>query len=165
MNKLHCEHASDVSRAVRTGFWPNALAQHAQTCSACTETRTVTAALVESSSLSASSPPPDAAQVWIESRRRARLHLRHRALLWFRALRILACVYIPAMLVWALSRHPEPAPSAWKPALHLDFAASFTGTAEKFAIAGALLAAVCITMGSWYLLREARTILQHSASR
>jgi hypothetical protein len=34
-----------------------------------------------------------------------------------------------------------------------------------FAVTGALLAALCITMGSWYLLREARTPLQHSATR
>jgi hypothetical protein len=40
-----------------------------------------------------------------------------------------------------------------------------TGPAETFALSGALLAALCITMGSWYLLREARTPLRHSPSR
>jgi hypothetical protein len=34
-----------------------------------------------------------------------------------------------------------------------------------FAVTGALLAALCITMGFWYLLREARTPLQHSPTR
>lgn len=161
-----CQHAADVARAARTGFWPDALEHHLETCSACVETRTVTEALLEDSARSRSeSRSPDAAHVWLEARRRARLHLRHRAMFWFRALRAITCIYLPALLVWVLTHPAEPTPPLWKPPLHADFGALLTGPAEMFALSGALLAALCITMGSWYLLREARTPLQHSPSR
>jgi len=166
MNKLHCEHESDVSRAVRTGFWPAALADHAESCAACAETRAVAAALIEeSASIRAANQPPNAESAWLEARRHARMHLRRRALFWFRSLRTLAIVYIPVLIGWSLSQHTVPASSPWKPSFDFDFSSLLAGPAEKFAIAGALLAALCITMGSWYLLREARTSLAHSPSR
>jgi hypothetical protein len=158
-----CEHSSDIARAVRTGFWPGALQDHAQTCSACMETRTVTEALLqESSRIRAAGPPPDAARVWFEARRRARIHLRHRALFWFRTLRVLTIVYVPAILLWALSHRAAPIREAWKPTFRADFSSLLTGPAEIFAASGVLLAALCIFMGSLYLLREARTPLHHS---
>jgi len=158
-----CEYASDVSRAVRTGFWPTALQEHAQTCRACNETRAVTQALLaDSAQMRAASPPPDASRVWLETRRRARLHLRHRALFWFRALRVLTVIYVPAMLLWALSHRIAPVREVWKPSFRADFGSLLTGPAETFALSGVLLAALCIFMGSWYLLREARTPLHHS---
>jgi hypothetical protein len=164
--KRRCEHESEVSRATRTGFWPDALRHHAETCPACAETRVVTQALVgESARLRTENHPPDAAHTWFEARRRVRLHLRHRALFWFRALRILTLIYVPAILVWTFSHHAAPVREAWKPSLHADFAPLLTGPAETFAVSGALLAALCITMGSWYLLREARTPLHQSPSR
>jgi hypothetical protein len=168
MNKLHCAHESEVSRAVRSGFWPAALADHAETCPVCSETRIVAAALVEESArIHAVSRPPDAAATWLEARRRARMHLRRRALFWFRALRTLALVYIPALLIGSVTRasHHAPATAPWKPSLDFDFSSLLTGPAEKFAITGALLAVLCISMGSWYLLREARTSLAHSPGR
>jgi len=110
----------------------------------------------------AAGPPPDASRVWLEARRRARLHLRHRALFWFRALRVITVIYVPAMLLWALSHRIAPVPQLWKPSFHADFGALLTGPAEVFAASGVLLAALCIFMGSWYLLREARTPLHHS---
>jgi hypothetical protein len=166
MKPLHCEHAADVARAARTGFWPEALEHHVETCSACVETRTVTEALLEDSARARSlSRSPEAAHVWLEARRRARLHLRHRAMFWFRALRALTCIYLPALLLWVLSHRAEAGPPVWTPSLHADFGALLTGPAEIFAISGALLAALCITMGSWYLVREARTPLQHSPGR
>jgi hypothetical protein len=165
-----CEHESDVVRAARTGFWPDALQQHAETCSACAQIRTVTTALLEESAgIGAINRPPDAAHTWIEARRRMRLHLRHRALFWFRALRALTVIYVPALLLWTFAHRSAPVPEAlhetWKPNLHADFASIVTGPAETFAVTGALLAALCITMGSWYLLREVRTPLQHNPSR
>ncbi|MGC2298171.1 MAG: hypothetical protein WA476_05165 [Acidobacteriaceae bacterium] len=166
MNRLQCEHESDVSRAARSGFWPGALRQHAESCPACSETSAVTEALLaESARIGAVSRPSDTTQAWLEARRRARLHLRRRATFWFRALRVLTCIYIPAAIVWTLSRHFTPASSHWQPTLRTDFASLLTGPAEPFAVAGVLLAALCITMGSWYMLREARTPLQHSPSR
>ncbi len=166
MTALRCEHESGVSRAVRTGFWPSALEHHAESCPACSETRAVTAALLEDSSrMNAANRPPDAAHVWLDARRRARLHLRSRAAFWFRALRALTCVYVPAVLFWSLSHRALPASVNWKPSFHADFASLLTGSAETFAVTGALLAALCIAMGSWYLLREARTPMQHSPSR
>jgi hypothetical protein len=166
MNALRCEHESDVARAVRTGFWPGALHQHAETCSVCSETCAVTEALlIESARIDTTNRPPDATQAWLEARRRARLHLRRRAVFWFRALRTLTLIYIPALLAWALSHRALPASAGWKPSLHADFASLFSGPAETFALAGALLAALCIIMGSWYLLREARAPLQHSPSQ
>lgn len=166
MKPLHCEHESDVSRAARTGFWPAALRHHAETCPACLETCVVTQALVEESTrVNSLFPPPSASQSWLEARRRARLHLHRRAAFWFRALRALTCVYLPALLVWALSHRAMPTSEHWKPSLHADFAPLLTGPAETVAVTGALLAILCITMGSWYLLREARAPLQHSPSR
>jgi hypothetical protein len=174
MKSLHCEHESDVARAARTGFWPDALQQHAETCSSCAQTRTVAAALLEeSASIRAINRPPDAAHTWIEARRRMRLHLRHRALFWFRALRARAVINVPALLLWSFAHRSAPGrgilhealPETWRPSLHADFASLLTGPAEMFAVTGALLAALCITMGFWYLLREARTPLQHSPTR
>lgn len=164
--KRKCEHESEVSRAARTGFWTDALQLHAETCSACSETRAVTLALIgESVRLRTENRPPDAAHTWIEARRRVRLHLRHRALFWFRALRMLTLIYVPTLLVWTFSHRAVPVHEAWKPTFRADFASMLTGPAETFALSGALLAALCITMGSWYLLREARTSLHHSPSR
>jgi hypothetical protein len=166
MTPLRCEHESDVSRAVRTGFWPSALECHAESCPVCSETRSVTAAFLEHSSrMNAASRPPDAAHVWLEARRRARLHLRDRAAFWFRALRALTCVYVPALLVWSLSHRALPASVNWRPSFQADFSSLLSRSAETFAVTGALLAALCIAMGSWYLLREARTPMQHSPSR
>jgi len=163
-----CIHESDVSRAARTGFWPAALAEHAANCRSCAETRTVTEALLgESARIAAENHPPDGTQTWLEARHRARLHLRRRALFWFRALRSLTFIYVPVALVWSLTQHAAPTPvtEAWKPRLHADFSALLTGPAETFALSGVLLAAICIVMGSWYLLREARTPLHPSPSR
>jgi hypothetical protein len=115
--------------------------------------------------MNAANRPPDAAHVWLEARRRARLHLRNRAAFWFRALRALTCVYVPALLVWSLLHRALHPPVSWKLSFHTDFAPLLTGSAETFAVTGALLAALCIAMGSWYLLREARTPMQHSPSR
>ncbi len=166
MNSLRCEHESDVARAVRTGFWPEALRQHADSCATCSEAAAVTEALLEESArIRTESGPPDAGQAWLEARRRARLHLRRRAAFWFRALRALTLIYVPAMLLWSLTHRAMPATAGWKPSLHADFAVLLAGPAEKFAISGALLALLCITMGSWYLLREARTPLHPSPSR
>lgn len=161
-----CAYASEAARAARTGFWPEALRQHAETCSVCRETRTVAEALLqESARMQAVSPAPDASQVWVEARRRARLHLRHRALFWFRALRAIALIYIPAFLIWAVAHRAAPDYSAWSPSLRIDLTPLLTGPAETFAISGAALAALCITMGCWYLVREARTPLHASATR
>ena len=166
MTPLRCEHESDVSRAARTGFWSAALEHHAESCPVCSETRAVTAALLEDSSrMNAANRPPDAAHVWLEARRRARLHLRDRAAFWFRALRALTCVYVPALLVWSLSHRALRSSISWKPPFHADFASLLSRSAETFAVTGALLAALCVAMGSWYLLREARTPMQHSPSR
>lgn len=166
MKSTSCEHDSDVARAVRTGFWPDALLEHTATCPACAQARTLTTALIEDSArIQAFTPAPDASRVWLEARRRARLHLRHRAFFWFRALRILTLVYIPAILIWTLSRHAPPVHETWKPSFTADFSSLLTGPAEAFTVSGALLAVLCITMGSWYLLREARTPLHHSPSR
>ena len=166
MKSFHCEHEFGVARAARTGFWPAALEHHAESCPVCFETRAVTVALLEDSSrMNAANRSPDAAHVWREARRRARLHLRSRAAFWFRALRALTCVYVPALLIWSFSHRALPAPVSWKPSFHADFASLLTGSAETFAVSGALLAALCIAMGSWYLLREVRTPLQHNPSR
>lgn len=163
MKALACGRESEVARAARTGFWPGELRQHAEACPACAETLAVAAALFEDSAGTRAAQPPDAAHAWLEARRRARLHLRHRALFWFRALRVLALVYLPTILVWILSRHAFGVHAAWKPSLDTSFRADFssllTGPAEIVALSGALLAGVCIFMGSWYLLREARTPL------
>ncbi len=164
-----CDHEPDVSRAARTAFWPAALAEHAQSCAACAETRTVTEALLaQSTCIAQENRPPDAERVWLEARRRARVHLRHRALFWFRALRALTFIYLPAILVWSFAQRagrPLSASEPWKPRLHADFSALLTGPAEIFALTGVLLAAVCIVMGSLYLVREARTPLHPSPSR
>jgi hypothetical protein len=164
MKPLHCVHASDVSRAVRTGFWPASLENHVEACPACAETRAVTQALLQESAATLSHPP-DAAHTWLEARRRARLHLHRRAAFWFRALRAITCIYVPALLIWTLTHRVEAPAPLWKPSFRADFGSLLTGPAETFAISGALLAALCITMGSWYLLREARTPLHHSPSR
>jgi cytochrome bd-type quinol oxidase subunit 2 len=166
MKSVRCEHEADTSRAVRTGFWSDALRQHAESCTTCSQAAAVTQALLqESARLHTENRPPDAAQAWLEARRRTRLHLRHRALFWFRALRTLTVIYVPALLIWALSHHSSPVHESWKPSFHSDFASLLAGPAVSFAVSGVLLAALCITMGSWYLLREARTPLQHSATR
>jgi predicted anti-sigma-YlaC factor YlaD len=166
MKSVHCEHESEVSRAARTGFWPAALQEHIQSCPACAGTSAITAALLEESArIDTENRPPDAAQAWFEARRRVRLHLRHRALFWFRALRTLTLIYVPAVLVWTLSQHANPAREAWKPSFRADFSSLLTGPAVTVALTGALMAAVCIFMGSWYLLREARTPLHPSPSR
>ncbi|MFP5228699.1 MAG: hypothetical protein ACLGXA_13840 [Acidobacteriota bacterium] len=166
MKPRHCEHASEVTRAARTGFWPAALEQHAQICAVCGEARAVAEAfLQESARMQAASPAPDASRVWIEARRRVRVHLRHRALFWFRLLRTLTVIYVPAMILWAVSHRVAPVRGDWKPSFHMDFGSFLTGPAEAFAVSGILLAALCIFMGSWYLVREARTPLHHSPSR
>lgn len=161
-----CIHEGDVSRAARTGFWPAALLEHVESCPACAETRTVTHALRgESVRIAQESRPPDATRIWFEARHRARLHLRRRAIFWFRALRALTFTYLPVILIWTLAQRGSPAHEVWKPHLRTDFSALLTGPAEVFALSGVLLAAVCILMGSWYLLREARTPLHPSPSR
>ncbi|HUB18124.1 MAG TPA: hypothetical protein VL990_05780 [Acidobacteriaceae bacterium] len=166
MKTRPCEREPEVSRAARTGYWSGDLRQHAESCPACAVTFAVTAALLEDSSrMRAAGPPPAAAQVWLEARRRARLHLRHRALFWFRALRLVTLLYLPAILIWTFGHRVSVIHEAWKPSFHADFSSLLTGPAEIFALSGALLAALCIFMGSWYLLREARTPLQHSPGR
>jgi hypothetical protein len=166
MTQLRCPHETNVSRAVRTGFSTAALRHHAETCPTCSEVSAVTHALLEESArIRTTTTPPDAAHVWLEARRRARLHLRHRANLWFRALRTLTCIYAVASFAWLVSHHAVPQSTHWTPSLHADFAALLTRPVETFAVTGALLAALCITMGSWYLLREARHPLQPSPSR
>ena len=89
----------------------------------------------------------------------------HRAFFWFRVLRILAVIYVPTMLFWVVAHQQTVIQQGWKPSFRADFSSLLTGPAETFAISGALLAALCITMGSWYLVREARTPLHHSPSR
>ena len=166
MNSLRCEHESGVSRAARTGFWRDGLRQHLDTCTACAETCAVTEALLrDSARIDSANRRPDASHAWLEARRRARLHLRHRALFWFRSLRTLTLIYFPAVLLWSLSHHADPAAAHWKLSLHADFASLLSGAVVPFAVTGALLALLCITMGSWYLLREARTPLQYNPSR
>lgn len=165
MKPLACERESEVARAARTGFWSGDLRQHAEACPACAETLAVTGALLEDAAQMRATPPLDAARVWLEARRRACLHLRHRALFWFRALRILALLYLPAILVWTFSHRASGVHETWRPSFRSDFTSLLTGPAEIFALSGVLLAALCVFMGSWYLLREVRTPLHHSASR
>lgn len=165
MKRLACERESDVARAARTGFWSGDLRQHADACPACAETLAVTGALLEDSAHMHATQPPDAARAWLEARRRACLHLRHRAVFWFRALRILALLYLPTILVWTLSHRASAVRETWKPSFHADFTSLLTGPAEIFALSGVFLAALCVFMGSWYLLREVRTPLHHSPSR
>ena len=163
MSSLRCEHEFDVSRAARTGFWRGGLREHLDTCSACAEAFAVTEALLwASAGVETAKGGPHASQVWLEARRRARLHLRRRAQFWFRALRTLTLVYLPAVLLWSVSHHAKPAAIYWELSLQADFAALLSAAIVPFAVTGALLALLCITMGSWYLLREARTPLQHS---
>jgi hypothetical protein len=166
MNSLRCEHEPVVSRAVRTGFWPDGLRQHLSTCTACAQARTVTAALLlDFARQDGAHRRSGTSHAWLEARRRARLHLRRRALFWFRALRTLTLVYFPAVLLWSLPHHIEPAAAPWKLSLHAGFASILSVAAVPFAISGALLASLCIAMGSWCLLREARTPLQQSPGR
>jgi len=165
MTRLRCDQEPAVSRAVRTGFWSDALERHAESCSICAEARTISQALLEESTRLRTAASPGATQVWLEARRRARLHLRHRASLWFRALRTLTCVYAVAAFAWLSSHHATPAASRWSPSFHADFASLLSGPAEILAVAGALAAALCISMGSWYLLREARQPLQPNPGR
>jgi len=165
MKLLPCERESEVARAARTGFWSGDLRRHAEACPACAETLAVTDALLEDSAHMRATQPPEAAHAWLEVRRRARLHLRHRALFWFCALRILAILYLPAILVWTLSHHASAVHEAWKPSFRADFTSLLTGPTEIFAISGALLAALFVFMGSWYLLREVRTPLHHGLGR
>jgi hypothetical protein len=166
MNSLRCEHEPAVSRAVRTGFWPDGLRQHLSTCTACAQACTVTEALLlDSARQDGAHRRPDAPHAWLEARRRARLHLRRRALFWFRALRTLTLIYFPAVLLWSLSHRTEPAAIPWKLSLRAGFASVLSVAAVPFAVTGALLASLCIAMGSWYLLREARTPLQPNPGR
>ncbi len=163
MKARQCDYASEVARAVRTGCCSDALREHADACPVCAETRAVTQALLaDSAQMRAASPSPDAGQVWFEARRRARIHLRHRALFWFRALRVLTIIYVPVIFLWAVGHRAAPMGQVWKPSFRADFSGLLlTGPAEMFAVSGVLLAAVCIFMGSWYLVKEARTPLHH----
>ena len=166
MTQLRCPHESDVSRAVRIGFWSAGLREHADACPTCSEVCAVTQALLEESAcIQTTTKVPDAGHVWVEARRRARLHLRHRADLWFRALRALTGVYAVASFAWLLTHHAGPVSSHLTPTLHADFASLLTGPAEAVTGGGALLAALCISMGSWYLLREARQPFEPSPGR
>lgn len=165
MKSLPCKRESEIARAARTGFWCGDLRQHAEDCSACTETLAITAALLEDSAHARVTQPLEAAHVWLEARRRARLHLHRRALFWFRSLRMIALLYLPAILVWTISHHASTVHKPWKPSFHADFSSLLTGPAQIFALSGALLAVICIFMGSWYLLREARPPLHQSPSR
>ncbi len=160
MTQLRCEYESAVARAVRSGFWSAGLEHHAESCSVCSEARVISQALFEESARLRASSPPDAARVWLEARRRARLHLRHRAELWFRALRTFTGIYAVAAVAWLFSHRTLPASSHWSPSAHADLASLLTGPAEIFAVTGALVAALCISMGFWYLLREARQPLE-----
>jgi hypothetical protein len=151
---------------VRSGFWSAGLEEHAESCATCSEVRAVTEALIgESARLSIVTRASEAGLVWKEARRRARLHLRHRAELWFRALRALTGVYAVASFAWLLSHSHGSGSGVWRPSFHVDFASLVTGPAESFAAVGLVLAAVCISMGCWYLLREARQPLETSPSR
>jgi hypothetical protein len=166
MTQLRCPHESDVCRAVRIGFWSTGLREHADACPVCFEVCVVTEALLEESArIRTTTKVPDSAYVWMEARRRARLHLRHRANLWFRALRALTVIYVVASFAWLVSHAAAPASGLWRPSFHADFASLLTGPAEAVAGGGALLAALCITMGTWYLLREARQMREPSPGR
>jgi hypothetical protein len=55
-----------------------------------------------------------------------------------------------------------PCGVVWKLPLHTDFASLLSGAVVPLAVTGALLALLCITTGSWYRPREARTPLQNS---
>lgn len=164
MKLLPCEHESEIARAARTGFWSGDLRQHAEACPTCAETLAVTAALLEDFKHMRATQPPEPAHAWFEVRRRARLHLRRRALFWFRALRIMALLYLPVIFVWTVSS-ASAVHEPLKPSFRVDFTSLLTGPAEIFALSGVLIAALCVFAGSWYLLREARVPLQPSPSR
>jgi len=166
MTRLRCAHETDIARAARTRFWSEALKGHAENCTICSEVRAVTEALTgDRARMGASAQPPDAGLVWMEARRRARLSLRHRAELCFRALRALTGVYAVASCAWLLLHYTGSTSGLWKPSFHADFASLLTGPAEGLAAAGVVLAAICVSMGWWYLLREARQPLEASPSR
>lgn len=169
MKRLTCDRESEVARAARTGFWPDGLRQHAEGCPACADTLVVTAALLEDlahtrsdSAHKRADQPLEAAFAWLDARRRVRLRLRQRAMFWFRALRLIALLYLPVLVVWSITPHASAIHEAWKPSFRADFASLLTGPAEIFTLSGALLAALCVFLGSWYLLRETRATLQHS---
>jgi hypothetical protein len=166
MKALFCEREFAVARAARSGFWSSDLRRHAEACPVCAETLAITTLLLEDSVCMGAAQPPEPAHAWLEARRRVCLHLRHRALFWFRALRLVALLYLPAILVWTLSHHAPSVHEAWKPSFRVDLTSLvLTGPAEIFTLSGALFAAFCVFMGTWYLLREVRTPLHHSPSR
>ena len=69
MNLTHCDREIEVIKAARTGFWPEHLRSHAESCEACAEALLVSHYLNEEAASAlntaeAISPLPEAGLVW-----------------------------------------------------------------------------------------------------
>jgi hypothetical protein len=147
MKQMSCEHETGVIRALHLGEWTSELRRHAAECQDCSQALHLAEALREEARRAAiHCNPPDAHWIMQRSRRMAREIAVRRVTRLLAAIRALAAVYVAAAALWLLRGY------AALP--YREVASSMHGASAGFALMGAMVAAVCVVVGLWPILRD-----------
>jgi hypothetical protein len=144
---MSCEHERVVIRALHSGEWSVELRRHAAECADCSQALQLAEALGEAARRAeAGFQAPDAHWIWQRSRRLAREIAVRRVNHLLAAMRALAAAYVAAAALWLLRGSAA--------LQYREVASSMHGASSWFALMGAMVAAVCVVVGLWPILRE-----------
>ena len=147
MKPMSCEHERVVIQALHSGEWSVELRRHAADCPDCTQALHLAEALGEAARRAEiHCHPPDAHWSWQRSRVMAREIAVRRVTRLLAAMRALAAVYVAAAALWLLR---DSAALQYR-----EVASSMHGVSNWFALMGAMVAAVCVVVGLWPILRD-----------
>jgi predicted anti-sigma-YlaC factor YlaD len=147
MKQMSCEHENAVVRALHSDEWAEELRLHLSDCQDCREALQLAEALGEvARHAEIHCNPPDAHWILQRSRLRSREIAMRRVAWLLTAMRTLAAVYVGVAAVWLLRGYVTLEYRGVASALH--------GTASGFAQMGAMVAAVCVVVGLFPILRE-----------
>lgn len=161
MNPPHCDRESEVVKAARTGFWPDNLRSHTESCEACSEALLVSHYLNEEAASAldeaeALSPLPEAGLVWWKAQLQVRRETARRATRPVAIVEALSSaiglVAAVALLVWAW-----PQVRGWSALFRLaGFEWNvFSGGLALYLIGGAaLLLTSMVIFGAWAIRAE-----------
>lgn len=147
MKLMGCEQEAGVIRAMQTGGWTKYLRLHVADCQDCSEAlRLAEALLEEARRAERRCNPPDPYWILERSRRMARVIAVRRITLLLASMRALAAFYVVAAAGWLLRGY------AALP--YREVVSAISGASTRFALMGAMVAAVCVAAGLWPILRE-----------
>lgn len=147
MKQISCKHETEVIRALRTSEWTTELRLHGAECQDCSQTLRLAEALREEARRAEiHCTPPDPYWILQRSRRMAREIAMRRMTRLLAVMRALAAVYVAAAAVWLLRGYAA--------LQYREVAAAMHGAASGFALMGAMVAAACVVVGLWPILRE-----------